>query len=118
MAKNLKALTDEELAYLQKTYKFELMGDYIAVSCSTATGATYNRKTLHIVSEPFTLSTKVRKITITTQAINLWIDKYKDNYSLMEVQNAINLLIITYQDVTEQNIETQLKRGQAKIETL
>ena len=117
MAKNLKALTDEELDYLRETYQFDVMGDYLVVSC-VVNGQVYNRKTLHNKNESFNLTTKMRKITITPQAIEMWLEKYKDNYSLIEVQNAINTLIITYQPLNDEEMLNQLSRKGSKIKEI
>lgn len=113
MAKNLKALTDEELDYIRKAYIFDVYDKYIVVSCSG-----YNRRTLHDIDKPFLLTTKARKITITVQAINMWLEKYKGKYSLVEVQNAINYLIVTYQPVNDEEIEKQLKCKSVRIQEI
>ena len=117
MAKNLKALTQEELDYIKDSYQFDVYDKYIVVSCSV-NGTMYNRKTLHDIDKPFFLTTKVRKITITVQAINMWLEKYKDRYSLIEVQNAINFLIINYQPLTDEEMEKQLKRKGVRIQEI
>lgn len=105
MARNVKALNDLELHYIKTKYSFELQGDYIYVSYTE-----YNRKVVHSINENFILSTKVRKVTVTKDAIEQWIKYYKDDYSLIEVQNAINILIVTYQPVNKENIDLQLTR--------
>lgn len=117
MAKNLKALTDEELDYIRNSYQFDVHDKYIVVMCSV-NGTMYNRKTLHDIDKPFSLTTKARKITISVQAINMWLEKYKDKYSLIEVQNAINYLIITYQPLTDEEMEKQLKRKSVRIQEI
>ena len=105
MARNVKALNDSELHYIKTKYSFELQGDYIYVSYIE-----YNRKVVHPITESIILSTKVRKVTITKEAIEQWIKYYKDDYSLIEVQNAINTLIVTYQVINNENMALQLKR--------
>lgn len=103
MARNLKMLTKDELDYINNNYSFELVGDYIIAKFNS-----YNRKILHSINEDFTLNTKARKITITAHAIKLWIEHFKDNYSLIDVQNAINTLIITYQNPSDFEVGNQL----------
>ena len=109
MAGNLKALSIDELKYFLNRYDIKLVGNYIAVICKTL-----NRKTLHDLDKGFPLSTDIKKINITKQAIDLWIKDYLDSYSLIEVQNAINTLIVTYQNVNDSQIKEQLKRTKSK----
>lgn len=105
MAGNLKALTIDELKYFVDRYDIELVDKYIVVNCKTL-----KRKTLHDLDAGFELSTPVRKINISKKAIDLWKDQYIGKYSLIEVQNAINTLIITYQNLNDTQISEQLKR--------
>ena len=105
MAGNLKALTIDELKYFLDRYVITTAGNYIVVECKTL-----NRKTLHDLDKDFQLSTPVRKINISKQAIDIWVKDYIDTYSLIEVQNAINTLIITYQNVNDSQIKEQLKQ--------
>ena len=105
MAKNTKALNDLELHYIKTNYLFDADEKYIYVSYKNS-----SKVVVHPISHNFILSTKVRKITILVEAINLWINKYKNNYSLIEVQNALNTLAVTYQPITNENIELQLKK--------
>lgn len=109
MAGNLKALSVDELKYFLDRYDIKLLDDYILVTCKTL-----NRKTLHDLDKGFPLSTPIKKMNITKQAIELWKNDYKDSYSLIEVQNAINTLIITYQNVNDFQIREQLKRTKSK----
>ena len=59
-----------------------------------------------------------RRIKITKNAIDLWSEKYIDEYSLIEVQNAINTLIVTYQTVTQEHVTGQLERTRSKTDNL
>ena len=113
MTGNIKALTNEELAFVVSKYHFSLFNDCIVVNSN-------NRKTLHDKNESFSLLLPLerRRIKITTKAIDLWIRKYIEKYSLVEVQNAINTLIVTYQSPNEENIDGQLKRTRAKLNNL
>ena len=113
MAKNTKALTKDELEFLDSKYKFELIDKYIIVSCSG-----FDRKVLHEIDKPFSLNTSIKKLTITKEAIDFWIYKFKDNYSLIDVQNAINSLIVTYQDITLPEIELVLHRQNLLVKTI
>ena len=113
MTGNIKALTNEELKFVVSKYHFSLFEDYIVVTSN-------NRKTLHDKNNSFSLLLPLerRRIKISTKAIDLWIKKYIEKYSLVEVQNAINTLIVTYQNPNEENIDGQLERTRAKLNNL
>ena len=111
---NLKALNKEELDYLNDKYTFELLENkYIVVHCKG-----YNRKVLHELDQSINLNTPIRRILINPETIRLWIENFKAEYSLLDVQNAINSLIITYQDVNLEDIKLQLLRGTTTIKTI
>lgn len=147
MAKNLRALKDEELEYINKNYTFEILnfeknyrsifdfikdkldettrqelsdmiehfvktdGKYIAV-----TNKNYMKRTvLHDIHEPFLVSTSLRKVSFSKDAINYWINDFNDRYTLPDVQNAISVLTVTYQDVTKDEIRKQLERKTSKV---
>ena len=109
MARNLKLLTDDELVFLINHYDFEYNGFVYArkIGC--------NRITCHDAKKPFIILSDVRKITISPQAMHYWIKYFNRKYSLFEVQNAINFLIITYQNISRNEIKAQLKRQEFKI---
>lgn len=113
MAGNIKALTSEELDFVVAKYKFDLFNDCIVVT-------TNGRKTLHDMNESFSLLLPLerRRIKITKKAIDLWVKRYYEKYSLIEVQNAINTLIVTFQNPNEENIDGQLERARLKLKTL
>ena len=63
----------------------------------------------------FSLLTPVRKLTITKKAIDIWRESYMDKYSLIEVQTAMNILIITYNDINKSQLDDELKRLRSKF---
>lgn len=147
MAKNLRALTDDELKYVNENYIFEildysegyrviynyvknkldvnsqkelkdLIDDFVKNNSKyiVVTTKGYNaRKVVHNINESFLVSTSLRKISFSKEAINYWINEFKDEYSLVEVQNAISILTITYQPVNVDEIRNQLKRKSSKV---
>lgn len=147
MSKNLRALTDDELKWVNDNYTFEILDynegyrvifDYVKNKLDdksqkelkelidnfvktnskyiVVTTKTYNsRKVLHNINESFLISTSMRKISFSKEAINYWINDFKDEYSLIEVQNAISVLTITYQPINKEEIRNQLKRKTSKI---
>lgn len=99
MTKNhIKLLTGSEQRAFNEKYKFTVTDNKIAVSVSG-----YNRITLHDIDKPFMINSKIRKITFTVEAINLWL-MLKDDHSLVDVQQAVNYLIVSYQPVTVKNV--------------
>lgn len=106
MAKNLRALSKTELDFLKEKYKFELFGDFIVTSC-----AGIDRKILHPINKSFAINTPIRKITISELAIKMWIEHFQSNYNLLEVQNAISSLIVTYQDISVEDVGKILAKG-------
>lgn len=113
MAKNLRALTNEELSYIAKNYTFTLQGDYVIVQ-----KVNYGLKTLHPIDKSFSIRTSMRRVTISKEAIDLWITQFKNQYSLIEVQAAISRLIVTFQDLSTIQIAKQLKTSHDEITKL
>lgn len=105
MAGNLKAFDTGELKFFLDRYDITAVDGGVLVSCKGM-----NRKILHSYDEGFPLSTKIKKINITVEAMETWREKYQGKYSLIEVQNAINTLIITYQKPDASLIDSELKR--------
>ena len=100
---NVKIITKSELEYLNSRYDFEVSGNAILVKIKN-----YNRVTMHPLGKSFSLNTKVRKVTITPDAVNVWQTHFKSKFSLFDVQNAINVLIATYQLPSPEEILIQL----------
>lgn len=113
MIGNIKVLSDSELAYLKEKYVFgkAIVEDkiYVVVKCKD-----YNRMVLHDSAKKFTINTPIKRITISKEAIYLWKTELFD-YSLIEIQNAINSLVVTYQDLTINDIKEQIKNNNLKI---
>ena len=116
MIYSYKVLSDEELDYLIDRYSFGTavvdQNTYIVVKCKD-----YNRMVLHDATRKFTINSPIKRLTISKEAISLWLNNYKDKYSLIEVQNALSTLIITYQDLTLDDISKQLERKTVKIKS-
>jgi hypothetical protein len=109
MAGNTRVLTLDELKYFNDRYTFSYMDNYLLVHCSVL-----NKRTFHDMSKGFSLKSPVRKITISKDAMKIWKDNYAEEYSLIEVQNAINTLMITYQDVNPSQLDRELKKQRSK----
>ena len=109
LANNCKVLSKEELAFMNAKYNFWISGDYICVKCMNRARVTPHKKT-----EKFSINVKhIRKITYSVTAIQLFeklqtSDSTRD-YSLTDIQNAINICRITYQPITDEQILKILK---------
>lgn len=78
----------------------------------------YRRQTVHPYNENFSINAKERKVTFITEAIEFWkklYDPKKRLPTLIDVQQAYNILLITHQQIDERSIRTILKNG-AKIQ--
>ena len=101
---NIKLLTKDERQYFRDNYNFELQGNFVLVKFKN-----YGRVVAHSIFEPFSIVSKIRKITISVNAIDLWKDKFMNSkYTLIDVQNAINALTIGYQATDYDEVNAQL----------
>ena len=113
VARNIRVFSDEEISFLNNSYDFEINGKMILVKSKKI-----NKITAHPKSQ-FKLNTKICNITITLLAIQTWEYQFRnEGYSLFEVQNAINKLIVLYQEPNQSDIEKILKRKDEKIKIL
>ena len=104
MAKNnIKLLTPRELSEFNAKYRFNRNATHVIVSIEG-----YNRITLHDIDKPFTINSKIRKVTFTTEAINLWRQIDLSDCSLLDIQQAVNYLILSYQEVNLKNVKNVL----------
>lgn len=64
-----------------------------------------NRKTYHNKNEKFIINTRSLKhiLTIMPKAIEIW-ENVRNRYSLFAVQNAVNVLMASYQEINEDNV--------------
>lgn len=101
---NIKLLSKEERQFFHNNYSFELQGNFILVKFRN-----YGRVVAHSIDKQFSIVSKVRKITISTEAIKLWIDKFRNTpYTIVDIQNAMNALIIGYQPTAYDEVKNQL----------
>lgn len=115
---HIKLLSTGQLEKLNAKYYFEVDGDNIVVGLHD-----YDRFTLHPKDKPFHINSRSdvkRKICFNTFAINVWLKCYENKlkYSLFDVQQAVNVLTVTYQPVTEESVLRFLKQPQIKIKNL
>lgn len=110
---NVHVLTEEELRTFKNKYLISIEDNKILVKFPN-----YARVTVHDIDKPFAINAKnFRKICFSMEAINYWkkFVKQKSRYTLFDVQNAINILYVTYQPVNEKNVKTILAKDTLKI---
>jgi len=113
---NIHILAKDELEYFNGKYEFSIKDDAIVVKIKD-----YDRATVHPLNQKFSLKTIIRKLTISVEALNLWSNNFykkvkdyktgQDLYSLIDIQNAINKLIVSYQDITFESVLDVLKHS-------
>lgn len=110
--RNIKVLNDDEMAFINDRFIFEIKGDLILVSSKKMKRATAHKKT-----ESFDLNFKFGKQyswMISSLAIQIW--EYGDKtYSLIDIQNAINKLLVMYQEPSQEDVLKLLKRQTEEI---
>lgn len=99
MAKNnIRLLNRIELEDFIHRYSFELSGSFVIVKVIG-----FNRPTLQNKNEIFSICCKGRYLNITPEAVEQWENNFPDK-NLIEVQQAINTLLLMYQPVQTKDI--------------
>lgn len=113
MAKsNIRLLTKDELKFFKENYSFIIKEDVILVKFKG-----YDRIVAHPIDSDFSIASKVRKIKISKEAISLWKDKFKaTEYTVIDIQNAMNALTIGYQATDYNDVKNQLEIIKSKYE--
>ena len=103
---NVKLLTATQLDKLNDKYEFFVEDNDIVVKMRH-----YNRSTKHPLDKSFFINSKIRKISFSLDAINLWL-KLKDEtkYTLLDIQQAVNSAYVLYIEINEKNILDLLKK--------
>lgn len=95
---NIKLLDRFELEQFLEKYSFESSGLFVIVKVKD-----FNRPTLQSKIKTFSISCKGRYLNITPEAIELWENYFQDK-NLIEVQQAINSLLLMYQTPNQKDI--------------
>ena len=101
---NIKLLSRSDRFYLNQRYSFSVNGDYVLVKVSTCRKVTPYKKLT-----PIKIVTKVRVITISVKALTLWERAYIGRYSPIDIQNAINALVISSREASDEAIAEMLE---------
>ena len=108
---NVKLLTNEQLSTLKKEYSFTLENNKIFVKTTSL-----NRIVCHDATKSFHINTKLRKISFTLLAINIWKELYNEYVvNLIDVQQAVNTLQITFQTIDKDSVIKILAGQNIKI---
>ena len=110
MKGNYLVLNEDQLKAFNERYVISIVGDKISTKTKD-----YKRVTLHSIEDGFQaiIIMNNRKITfkITPRAIKLWMnEKFNDKYSLIDIQNIINKVIVSHQVVTDEDIFEELNK--------
>lgn len=112
MRNNVKLLTGRQLEKFNEKYRFTLdEDDNIVVTLSN-----YGRVTKHDSKKGFSINSDIRKITFSIDAIELWKElKEESECSLIDVQQAYNILTLSYEIPTIDSIKRLIKSGRIKL---
>lgn len=111
---NVKLLTAVQLEKLNQKYIFDADDDNIIVKI-----ANYDRVTKHPKNEVFHINSKIRKVCFSMEAINIWLAiRNEYAYSLFDVQQAANILYVTYCPINTDSVLKLLKNPTQKIKRL
>lgn len=119
MARNaIKLLTKDQLNKFNEKYYSVMTDDnkYIRID-----NKHYSKNTLHDAQKSFRINSSIRNIVITSEMIKIFseiqgIYKFKD-YSIFDIMQAVNILYLTYQNITQKNVE-RILLGDIKIKSL
>jgi len=115
---NIKVLTADQLKRFNQKYVFDVEDDDIIVMING-----YDRITRHPKNESFEINSQTtvkRKVRFTVQAINFWLELRNSPMkpSLFDIQQAVNILTISYQKVDIDNVVRLLKKPDVKIQRI
>ena len=103
---NIKLLTKKELSNLKNLYYFKLDDS----KQNIIVGNNYMKRiTPHPINKGFGLNSKVRVIKISKEAISIWMELKE--YNLFEIQQAINILKMLFQEVDATSVKKLLDKN-------
>lgn len=102
MRNNVKLLSCRELCALNDKYCITVDDDTDNILVVLRN---YNRVTKHSKDKPFSISSKIRKITFSMDAIDFWLRHLHDcKFSLFDIQQVINYASISYLKLSDKTI--------------
>ena len=117
MRNNIKLMTVTELKELANKYIFILDDSEEHILVRTKN---YSRVTSHDIDKSFRINVVGKRVIVfSLDAIKIWKELYKEyKYSLLYVQNAVNKLYITFQEINKENVQKILSGKDIKITEL
>lgn len=111
---NVKLLTPAQLTALKERYSFsyDKENDKVIVSIIG-----YNRSTVHNGNETFHINAKFRRVTISAEMIEIW-KQLSFEFNLLDVQQAINTLYISYQEVTVDSVKKMIEQKKLRLKMI
>lgn len=111
-ANNIHVLKDEEVEMLNGLFSYEVKDDHLL-----QTPVSFKRTTAYSINSSFSVRYKYlnknRKVKIQAYTIKVWLENFKDKYTLFDVQNAINKLLVTYQKPDIKDISRYLSNPES-----
>lgn len=113
---NVRLMTKEEMSFLKNKYWFNIIDDNTMAVCTKIR----HRQTLHSFNESFVINVKkLRTIRFSVEALLIWKELYNGREpNLLDVQQAVNKLAITFQDITINNVNKLLSGKDIKLKNL
>lgn len=115
-AHNAKVMDAHMLAQLNE--KFVITYD-AAIDYAIVATTNFKKRTLHSCKHPFAINCKKprRKFTLSVTAMDFWKELLNETkeYSLIDVQNAITILQVTYRDISLDNIKNTIITHRASL---
>jgi len=105
--RNIKLLDKDQLSYLKNKYIISIKAEKVCVELINR-----NQRTLHDMSEAFSVRSKNRRVTINPFAIEIWKENFYNEYTIFDVQNAINELIVEKQNLDIDTIQKRLRESE------
>lgn len=107
---HIKLLTTDQLEILNADYYFELDDAEKNVIVKLYN---YERKTAHPIGKGFSINSRIRKISFSPEAIDIWVQMYKKDChmstTLFDVQQAANRLSILYQEINIESVKSMIE---------
>lgn len=121
MSRNgIKLLTPKQLKEFNEKYISTMVNDFKFIKIDNRN---YSRSTLHDSSKSFRINSNIRNIVITKEMMDIFKEFILDEYpkikdvSIFDIMQAVNILYLTYQNITYKNVE-RILLGDIKIKEL
>ena len=109
-SKNYKVFDEKTIEEFESRYDVQYKSPFIIVNVKDKEiYRAYNvKKMFRIYLDPYNLTLKMTILPLTVQ---YWNKDFKDKYSLFRVQNAMNVLNLLHEEITEDNVKAQLEKS-------